>query len=182
MTAPKASWAPTRARSLAVGTGACGHGLHHRVVAVLESREDIPLLVPDEWVEHVDFAILERVQSRHVVPDLRERESDIVWRLRVRGAWVSVYLLIELQPSVEQMMALRVVVYKGLLLLDLVKAKQVPASGPLPTVVPLGWGPWARGGPPTGRRGRGLARAPPRSGASLGPTPSTPGPCSGRVG
>jgi len=93
--------------------------------------------VPDEWVEHVDFDTLERVQSSAVVPDLRERVSDIVWRLRVRGAWVYVYLLIEFQSSVEQMMAVRVLVYKGLLLLDLVKAKQVPASGPLPTVVPI---------------------------------------------
>ena len=51
--------------------------------------------VHEEWVEWIDFSTLERVSGSYVSDDLREREDDIVWRVRLRGEWVYVYLLLD---------------------------------------------------------------------------------------
>lgn len=41
--------------------------------------------VREDWVEGLDFSTLERVSGSFVTPELRSRESDLVWRV-VAGA------------------------------------------------------------------------------------------------
>ena len=55
--------------------------------------------VLEDWVKDLDFATLERVSGGYVADDLREREDDIVWRVRFGGEWLYVYLLIEFQSA-----------------------------------------------------------------------------------
>jgi predicted transposase/invertase (TIGR01784 family) len=94
--------------------------------------------VPEDWVRDLDFSTLERISGSYVTPELRGRESDVVWRVRwERDRWLYVYLLIEFQSSVDPYMALRVMVYLGLLYQDLVQHRQVALSGKLPPVLPL---------------------------------------------
>ena len=57
--------------------------------------------------------------------DLREREDNIFWRVRLRGEWIYVYLLLEFQSQPDPFMALRMLVYVGLLYQELVKQKQL---------------------------------------------------------
>ena len=38
--------------------------------------------VREEWIEEIDVSTLERVSGSFVSEDLRERESDMVWRVR----------------------------------------------------------------------------------------------------
>ena len=38
--------------------------------------------VHEEWVNQLDFSTLERVSGSYVSDDLREREDDLVWRVR----------------------------------------------------------------------------------------------------
>ena len=64
-------------------------------------------------------------------------EDDIVWRVKVGGEWVYLYLLIEFQSSVDKYMALRMMVYVGLLYQDLVKRGEVLADGRLPPILPI---------------------------------------------
>ncbi len=54
--------------------------------------------VHEEWVAAVVFATLERVNGSYVTDDLREREDDIIWRVRWGKDWLYVYLLLEFQP------------------------------------------------------------------------------------
>jgi hypothetical protein len=42
--------------------------------------------VAEDWVAELDFATLEKVAASYVSDDLREREDDIVWRLRATVA------------------------------------------------------------------------------------------------
>ncbi len=103
--------------------------------------------VREEWVQDLDFSTLEKVAGSFVTPDLRGRESDVVWRVRwARDRWLYVYLLIEFQSSVDPFMALRMMVYLGLLYQDLVKRQELTRSGRLPPVLPLvlynGYAPW----------------------------------------
>jgi len=103
--------------------------------------------VHEDWVGQLDFSTLERVAGSFVAPGLRRRESDVIWRLRWQGdRWLYVYLLIEFQSTVDPFMALRLMVYLGLLYQDLVQNRQLPESGKLPPVLPLvlynGVAPW----------------------------------------
>ena len=96
--------------------------------------------VREPWVEQLDFTTLTRVNDGYVSDDLREREDDIVWRIRWQGddqRWLYVYLLLEFQSRPDRFMALRLMTYLGLLYEDLRKAGQLTAAGKLPPVLPL---------------------------------------------
>lgn len=104
--------------------------------------------VHEEWVRELDFSSLERVPASFVTPGMRRRESDILWRVRLGGQrWVYVYLLLEFQSTVDPFMALRLLVYVGLLYQHLLQEHQLTDSGKLPPVLPLvlynGYAPWA---------------------------------------
>ncbi|MCP4678671.1 MAG: transposase, partial [Deltaproteobacteria bacterium] len=68
---------------------------------------------------------------------LRERHDDLVWRVRFGDQWLYVYLLLEFQATEDRFMALRIMVYLGLLYQDLVKSKQLTENDRLPPVLPL---------------------------------------------
>jgi Putative transposase, YhgA-like len=103
--------------------------------------------VHEDWVRDLDFSTLKKVPGNYVAPNLMPRESDVVWRLRWKGdRLLYVYLLMEFQSTVEPSMALRMMVYLGLLYQDLLKRGEVTRSGKLPPVLPLvlynGYAPW----------------------------------------
>jgi Putative transposase, YhgA-like len=111
--------------------------------------------VHEDWVTQLDFTTLEKVSGSYVTDDLRDREDDIIWRLRMSrdlgaatpGEWVYVYLLLEFQSSHDPHMAVRILTYVGLLYQDLLKSRSGQAgSGRLPAVFPLvlynGLRPW----------------------------------------
>ncbi|AFL76157.1 Rpn family recombination-promoting nuclease/putative transposase [Thiocystis violascens] len=97
--------------------------------------------VNEDWTQSLDFDTLERVREIGVSHDLREREDDILWRLRLikdgREHWLYVYLLLEFQSSVDPYMAVRLLTYVGLLYEDLRKADAIRAGEPLPAVLPI---------------------------------------------
>jgi len=94
--------------------------------------------VREPWVEELDFSTLERVNATFVSAHFKEREADVVWRLKTRRAqWVYVYLLLEFQSTVDPFMALRILVYVGLLYEDLVRRDDLLPDGKLPPVLPI---------------------------------------------
>lgn len=93
--------------------------------------------VDDPWLARLDFSTLELVNGHYVSEDLRNRADDVVWRVRADERWVYLYLLIEFQSSVDRFMALRMLVYVGLLYQDLVRRKQLGPDGLLPPVLPI---------------------------------------------
>ncbi len=93
--------------------------------------------IHEPWVAEVELDTLERVSGSYVTDDFREREDDVIWRVRWRDGWLYVYLLLEFQSTVDRFMALRMLVYVGLLYQDLIRAKQLPPSGLLPPVMPV---------------------------------------------
>jgi len=93
--------------------------------------------VPEPLVQEVDFTTLEKVGGSYVSDDLRTREDDLVWRVRLREGWLYVYLLLEFQASVEPYMAVRLMTYVGLLYQDLIRQRELAPGGRLPPVVPV---------------------------------------------
>lgn len=84
-----------------------------------------------------DLESLERCNGSYVSPDLRERRSDVVWRMRSKHGWTYVYLLLEFQTTVDTYMAVRMLGYIALLWQDLIRQKQLDHAGLLPPVLPV---------------------------------------------
>ena len=93
--------------------------------------------VHEDWVAELDFATLEKAPGSYVSDDLRPRADDVVWRVRWREHWLYIYLLLEFQSDVDPWMAVRLLVYVGLLYQDLIRAGRLTPDGRLPPVLPL---------------------------------------------
>lgn len=101
-------------------------------------KELVREFVEEPWVEKLDFSALQRVNASYVSADLKGREGDLLWRVGfLEGTPVYVYLLIEHQSRVDRFMAVRLMVYIGLLYQDLLKAGELTLDGRLPLVIPL---------------------------------------------
>ncbi|HEX7987822.1 MAG TPA: Rpn family recombination-promoting nuclease/putative transposase [Duganella sp.] len=103
--------------------------------------------VPGTWVQQLDLATFERVSGSYVGDGGQHRHSDMVWKVRLSGEWIYVYLLLEFQSRSDPWMALRMQVYVGLLYQDLVKRHELPQPYRLPPVFPVvlynGKRPWS---------------------------------------
>ena len=100
-------------------------------------RDLVMGFIPDDWLQSLDYSTLEKIPSSYVSDDFKQREDDVVWRVKVGDDWVYLYLLIEFQSSVDKYMALRMMVYIGLLYQDLIKRGETLADGRLPPLLPI---------------------------------------------
>lgn len=102
--------------------------------------EDIIIhFAPGPWLDDIDFSTLEPFKSSFV-SDFDEpegRHSDLIWRVRYKGSWLYVYLLFEFQSTINKFMALRMLVYVGLLYQDLIKNRYFDPDGKLPFILPI---------------------------------------------
>ncbi len=93
--------------------------------------------VNEPWVADIDFATLERVSGSYVTDDLRDREDDIIWRVKINGKQVVLYILLEFQSSVDKFMAVRIMGYLALLYQDLINTNKLTEQDTLPSVFPI---------------------------------------------
>ena len=100
-------------------------------------RDLLQGFIDDPWLARLDFSTLELVNGHYISEDLRNRADDVVWRVKADERWVYLYLLIEFQSRVDRFMALRMLVYVGLLYEDLARARQLGPDGLLPPVLPI---------------------------------------------
>ncbi|NBQ10416.1 MAG: transposase [Betaproteobacteria bacterium] len=115
------------------------HDALHKMLfsSALMVRDLVLGLINDEWLHSLDFTTLEKVPSDFVTDDLKQRASDVIWRVKADGDWVYLYLLIEFQRTVDPWMAVRVMTYVGLLYQDLIRRAQVLEGQRLPPVLPI---------------------------------------------
>ncbi|MFT3802600.1 MAG: Rpn family recombination-promoting nuclease/putative transposase [Burkholderiaceae bacterium] len=95
--------------------------------------------VDADWVRQLDLDSLEPINSHYVSEGLATRSDDLVWRVKLRdtGDWLYLYLLIEFQSRDDPTMAVRVMVYLGLLYQSLIRHGMIAAGDPLPPVFPI---------------------------------------------
>jgi len=106
---------------------------HKRMV-----KDLIEGFIQEPLVKRLDFSTLEHCNGSYVSDDLREREDDMVWRVRCgKNKWVYVYVLLEFQSTVDWFMAIRVMAYIYLLYQDLIKSKKMKKGQKLPIVLPI---------------------------------------------
>lgn len=99
-------------------------------------RDLLQGFVHEPWVQELDFSTLEPYNASFTSNNLERRSEDAIWRVRLRGNWLYVYLLLEFQSTVDPWMALRVGGYVCLLWQDLLKREQLE-SRHLPPVLPM---------------------------------------------
>ncbi|MES2740317.1 MAG: Rpn family recombination-promoting nuclease/putative transposase [Pseudomonadota bacterium] len=109
-------------------------------------RDLLTAFAPFPWARQLELAAFERVNASYVGDAGQQRHDDMVWRLRIGGEWLYVYLLLEFQSCDDHWMALRMQVYLGLLCQDLVRRGQLTSGGQLPPLLPIvlysGAAPW----------------------------------------
>ena len=90
------------------------------------------------WSDALDFESLQKLPAEFVSEDLRRRQGDGLWRVRFRDSqWLYVMVLLEFQSTVDRYMAVRMLVYTGLLHQDLIRRKELGPGGELPPVLPV---------------------------------------------
>ena len=100
-------------------------------------RDLLTGFVRDDWVHSLDLGSLEPVKGSFVTDDYRDREDDLIWRVRWSDGWLYVYILIEFQSTEDRFMAVRIANYATLLYQDLIAQVALSPSGRLPPVLPI---------------------------------------------
>ena len=68
------------------------------------------------WSGVLDFDTLAPLPASFVSEDLRQRQGDLLWRIRFRDdRWLYLVLLLEFQATVDAAMALRMLTYTAVL-------------------------------------------------------------------
>ena len=93
--------------------------------------------LPGQWLAELDFSTLDKLPAEYVSDELLKRHGDCVWRVRRRGEWLYLLVLLEFQSTDEPRMALRILAYTSLLYQELVRNDALDAGGRLPAVLPV---------------------------------------------
>ena len=99
-----------------------------------------------DWIDDLDFAALERLPADQVGDLGQQRRGDGAWRVRFRGRWLYLLVLLEFQSRSDAAMALRMLEYTALLYRELGRRGELGAPGGWPPVLPVvvynGDAPW----------------------------------------
>ncbi len=94
--------------------------------------------VAGAWLEGLDLDAMERLATTFHADTGERRAGDMIWRIPGRdGGDAYVMLLLEFQSTPDHWMALRMLVYAGLLWQHLVREKRLLPDGRLPPILPV---------------------------------------------
>jgi hypothetical protein len=94
--------------------------------------------VAGPWLDDLDLDGMERLNAKFHAETSERRDGDMIWRIPRRGGGDAyLVLLLEFQSTSDRWMALRALVYVGLLWQHLVAEKRLPPDGRLPPVLPV---------------------------------------------
>lgn len=91
--------------------------------------------VNEAWVKDIDFEHCEKIDKTFITEHYKETESDILYKVSLKGQETYIYVLIEFQSSVVWFMALRMLHYICSFWLDYIE--QHPKARKLPAIFPI---------------------------------------------
>ncbi len=113
------------------------HG-YKRLFSHPEMIRDLLLgFIPADWIAELDFTTLKKYPTEFIDDRLRNRRSDVIWRVRWGKNWLYLHLLLEFQSGVQRFMAMRLFTYIDLLYQDLIRSRQLGRPRRLPSVLPI---------------------------------------------
>ena len=98
-------------------------------------RDLITGFVDEDFIQDIDLENIEKVNKSFISESYKERESDLVLKLNLKGREAYIYFLIEFQSTPDKFMALRTLTYILLFYDDLINQKQIKDK--LPPVFPI---------------------------------------------
>ena len=98
-------------------------------------RQLLKSFVHEPWVKEIDFTQCETLDKSFVSEHYKETESDIIYKVRLRGHDAYLVILLEFQSTVDRFMALRMLNYLTNFYMDYVESQ--PGVRVLPPVFPL---------------------------------------------
>lgn len=103
--------------------------------------ELLKTFVKKDWANQVDESDLVRLDRSYVLQDFSEKESDIVYKLKIRDSEVIFYCLLELQSTVDFMMPFRLLLYMTEIWRDILKNTEKKQTERkefrLPAIIPM---------------------------------------------
>lgn len=89
------------------------------------------------WIADLDLSAMPRLNGDFTSDKGDRPESDVIWRIPLkRGGDAYLLLMLEFQSTPDRWMALRALVYAGLLWQSLAKERPLSPDGLLPPVFP----------------------------------------------
>ncbi len=97
-------------------------------------RQLVTGFVDHDWVKNIEFSTLERIDKSFISDEFAERESDLIYKVKLKEQDIYIFILLEFQSTVDRFMSLRMLHY----ILDLYeylvknhKLKTLPAVFPI---------------------------------------------------
>jgi len=98
-------------------------------------RELLESFVTEDWVKDIDFNKCEKIDKSFISEHYKETESDILYKVSLKGQETYIYVLIEFQSTVVWFMAVRILHYICSIWLDHIA--QHPQQRKLPPIFPI---------------------------------------------
>ena len=93
--------------------------------------------VGEDLADELDFGTLKALPTDRISGGLVQRQVDLLWKIRFRGSWLYLLILLEFQSESDYFMALRILTYICLTYEELVRRRELKAGDKLPPVLPV---------------------------------------------
>lgn len=102
-------------------------------------RQLLETFIPESWVKDLNFEQCETIDKSFISDHYKETESDLIYKIQLKGKVVYFYILLEFQSRVDRFMAIRVLNYLTNFYLDYVATQQAAKKRirKLPAIFPL---------------------------------------------
>ena len=93
--------------------------------------------VGEDLADELDFGTLKALPTDRISGGLAQRRVDLLWKIRFRGSWLYLLILLEFQSESDYFMALRILTYICLIYEELLRRRELKAGDKLPPVLPV---------------------------------------------
>ena len=93
--------------------------------------------VGEDLADELDFDTLRALPTDRISGGLVQRQVDLLWKIRFRGSWLYLLILLEFQSESDHFMALRILTYICLTYEELLRRRELKAGDKLPPVLPV---------------------------------------------
>ena len=100
-------------------------------------EEIIRHFVGRRLAEELDFDTLESLPTDRISGGLVQRRSDLLCKVRFRGGWLYLLILLEFQSRSDPFMALRILTYTCLTYEELIRRGEIKPGNKLPPLLPV---------------------------------------------
>lgn len=100
-------------------------------------EELIGHFVGKRLANELDFDTLEPLPTNRISGGLVQRRSDLLWKVRFRGDWLYLLILLEFQSENDRFMALRILTYTCLTYEELIRRGDLKRDNKLPPLLPV---------------------------------------------